>query len=388
MALLCALTSGRVSAQETVLSLDLGASYSLPPAGGTGVASTYANGGLRLDGYFGAGGYFHSAGTGGLALTDEGASWASLLAGGGWLQPVSRNVSLGLAVMGEAFTVGEPVPYRAAYAIAEPEVGFTFGGTFIRLSGYGGVGTSEVTVVETFVRDTRFGPRVFEVGFPVVSDLWAWGGMAEVGQRLGAFTPHLAVEAYESPQGPYVVGRLGLEVRPEAGTFYLEGAMWDTPDGEELVLIAGVRVRTGGRSTILASGGRYGPDPLLDSPAAGGLGGGVNLELARFGPVPDLSWEVRGDGERTLVLAVKAEGARSVECVGEFTDWQAVPMLRDGDVWRVTLPIKPGTHHFGFLVDGAWYVPPDAPGLTEDEWGEVQATIFVSEPNAYPDVTP
>ena len=352
------------------------------------MASTYANGGLRLGGYFGAGGYFHAAGTGGLALSEEGASWASLLAGGGWLQPISRNVSLGLAVTGEAFTVGDPVPYRAAYAIAEPEVGFAFGGTLISLRGYGGLGTSEVTVIETFVRDTRFGPRVFQVGFPVASDLWAWGGIAEIGQRLGAFTPRLAVEAYESPQGPYVVGRLGLEVRPEAGTFYLEGAMWDTPDGEELVLIAGVRVRTGGRSTILASGGRYGPDPLLDSPAAGGLGGGVNLELARFGPVPDLSWEVWDNGERTLVLAVRVEGARIVECVGEFTDWEAVPMLRDGDVWRVTLPITPGTHHFGFLVDGAWYVPPDAPGLTEDEWGEVQATILVSEPHADPGVTP
>ena len=386
--LLFALSSGRVAAQETVLSLDLGASYSLPPAGGVGIASTYANGGLRLGGFFGAGGYFHAAGTGGLALTDEGASWASLLAGGGWLQPVSRTVSLGLAVTGEAFTVGEPVPYSAAYAVVEPEVGLTFGGTVIRLAGYGGLGSSEVTVIETFVRDTRFGPRVFQVGFPVASDLWAWGGIAELGQRLGAFSPRLSVEAYESPQGPYRVGRLGLEFRPAAGTFYLEGGLWNTPDGEELVLIAGVSVRTGGRSTILVSGGRYGPDPLLDSPAAGGFGGGVNLELARLGPVPDLSWEVRGDDERTLALAVKVEGARSVECVGEFTDWEAIPMLRDGDVWRVTLPIEPGAHHFGFLVDGAWYVPPDAPGLTEDEWGQLQATIFVSHPDAYPVVTP
>jgi hypothetical protein len=297
-------------------------------------------------------------------------------------------VSLGLAVTGEAFTVGDPVPYRAAYAVAEPEVGFAFGGTLISLRGYGGLGTSEVTVIETFVRDTRFGPRVFQVGFPVASDLWAWGGIAQVGQLLGTFTPRVAVESYESPQGPYVVGRLGLEVRPAVGTLYLEGALWDTPDGGEFVVIAGVRVRTGSGSTILASGGRYGPDPLLDSPAAGGLGGGVNLELARLGPVPDLSWEVRDNGGQTLVLAVKVEGARSVECVGGFTDWEAVSMLRDGDVWRATLPIVPGTHHFGFLVDGAWYVPLDAPGLTVDEWGELQATIFVGEPNAYPDVTP
>ncbi len=386
--LLCVLTCGQVAAQETSLALDLGASYSLPPAGGTGIASTYANGGLRLGGSFGAGGYFHAAGMGGLALSEEGASWASLLAGGGWLQPISRTVSLGLAVMGEAFTVGEPVPYRAAYARVEPELGFTFGGTFIRLSGYGGLGTSEVTVIETFVRDTRFGPRVFQVGFPVASDLWAWGGAAEIEQQLGPLAPRLAVEAYESPQGPYVVGRLGLELRPKAGIFYVEGAVWDTPDGEEVVLIAGVRVRTGGKSTFLASGGRYGPDPLLDSPAAGGLGAGVSIELARFGPVPDLGWEILEDGGLILALALRDPGARRVECVGEFTNWAAVPMLRDGDVWRVRLPITPGVHHFGFFVDGAWYVPSEAPGLTEDEWGGVQASIFVNEPLRPTDVTP
>ena len=386
--LLLLLGSGQVCGQHTTLSLDLGASYSLPPAGGIGIASTYANGGLRLGGTFGSGGYFHAAGIGGLALSEEGASWASVLAGGGWSQPVSRTVSVGLTVMGEAFTVGDPVPYRAAYAQAEPEVGFTAGGTFIRLSGYGGVGTSDVMVFETFVRDTRFGPRVYQIGSRVTSDLWAWGGIAEIGQRLGVVTPRLAIEAYESPQGQYVVGRLGLELRQETGTLFVEGAVWDTPNGDELVISAGLRIRTGATSTFVASGGRYGPDPLLDSPAAGSLGAGVSLDLARLGPVPELSWQILPDDRPTLVLALKAPAARAVECVGGFTDWESVPMLRDGEVWRLTLPVDAGVHHFGFFVDGQWYVPATAPGLTEDEWGEVQATIFVSEPARGQDVTP
>ena len=62
--LLFLFAGGRVCAQETILAVDLGASYSLPPAGGTGIASTYANGGLRLVGTFGSGGYFHAAGIG------------------------------------------------------------------------------------------------------------------------------------------------------------------------------------------------------------------------------------------------------------------------------------------------------------------------------------
>jgi hypothetical protein len=376
----CVLASAPACAQETTLSLDVGASYSLPPAGGIGIASTYVNGGLRLAGLFGSGGYFHAGGFGGLALSDGGSSWGSFLAGGGWVQPVSRTLSVGLAATGEAFTVGEPLPYRAAYAQAEPEVWFVSGGTTVRLRAYGGLGVSEVTVLETFVRDTRFGPRVFEVGVPVSSNLWAWGGGAEIGQQLGALAPRLAVEGYDSPQGTYVVGRLGLEVRPRGGVFYLEGSVWDTPDGEELVLVAGLRVDTGGKSSFLASGGRYGPDPLLDSPAAGSLGAGVSLGLARLGSQPDLTWEVLEDGRLTLVLSLRAPAAGTVECAGEFTSWEKVPMLSDGNAWRVTLPIAPGVYHFGFFVDGEWYVPPGAPGLTEDDWGETQATIIVSDP--------
>ncbi len=386
--LLCMLSGEPASAQQTALSLDLGASYSLPPAGGIGIASTYANGGLRFGGSFGAGGFFSAAGIGGLALSEEGASWASALGGVGWLQPVSRNVSLGISIMGEAFTVGEPVPYRAAYVQAEPEVGFAFGGTAVRFSGYGGLGNSEVTVFETFVRDTRFGPRVFQVGSIVASNLWAWGAAAEIAQELGVLAPRLAVEAYDSPQGPYAVGRLGIEVRSEPGTFYAEGAVWDTPDGQEIVLRAGLRVLTGGRATVLASGGRYGPDPLLDSPAAGGLGAGVSLELARVGPAPELTWRVLENGQPTLVLELRSPDASRIECVGEFTRWDPVPMLRDGEVWRVTLPITPGVYHFGFFVDGEWYVPSQAPGLTKDEWGGVQATLFVGEQDSLPDVTP
>jgi len=377
-----------VLAQDNSVSLDLGASYSLPPAGGTGIASWYANGGLRVDGLFGSGGYFQLGGFGGLALSEEGASWASLIASGGWLQPVSRTLAIGLGLTGEAFTVGDPSPYRAAYAVAEPEVRYVAGGTTVRLSGYGGVGSSEVTVVQTFVRDTRFGPRVFEVGFPVTTDLWAWGGAAEIGQQFGRLTPRVSVEAYDSPQGSYVVGRLGLEVRASQGTMYVEGALWDGPDGEEFVLFAGLQVRTGPGSSFRASGGRYGPDPLLDAPAAGGVGAGMSLELARFGPVPEIRWEVLDGAQPTLTIALKLPEAETVECAGSFTGWEPVSMLRDGGVWRAVLPLTPGVHHFGFFVDGEWYVPADAPGVTEDEWGGPQATLLVSAPATEEDVTP
>jgi hypothetical protein len=379
---------GPAVAQETVLSLDVGASYSLPPAGGTGIATTYANGGLNLAGLFGAGGYFRVGGSGGLALTEEGASWGAVRAEGGWLQPLSAVFSLGISGIGEAFTVGDPLPYRAAYAVGEPEIRFVSGGTVVRLKGYGGLGSSEVTAVRTFVRDTRFGPRQYTVGYDVASDLWAWGGGAEIGQQFAGLSVRAGLEGYDSPQGPYTVGRLGLDVSPPGGSFYVEGAIWDTPDGREAVLVAGLRVHTGGPATFLASGGRYGPDPLLDSPAAGGVGAVASLELARLGPKPELTWTLLQGMEPTLVLTLRVPGASIVECTGDFTNWERVPMLGGGDEWSLVLPVQPGAFHFGFFVNGEWYVPADSPGLTEDEWGQLQATILITDSAVAPDVTP
>ncbi len=392
------LAAVQARAQDASLDLDLGASYSLPPAGGTGDPSGYLNGGLRLAGLFGSGGYFHLGGFGGLALRAEGASWASLLAGGGWLEPVSSTVALGVAVSGEVFTVGAPVPYRAAYVQAEPELRFGSDRTSVRLNGYGGIGVSEVTTIHTFVRDTRFGRRLFQVGFPVTSDLWAWGGGAELRQQVGPVAPRIGVEAYDSPQGAYVVGRLGLEATFDGGVFSVEGAVWDSPDGDEFVLTAGLAVFMGPKWNLSASGGRYGPDPLLDSPPGGSAGATMSMEIGRFGPKPEMEYEIGGTVPQleyelggaellTLTLSLRAPDAYRVTCAGDFTNWMEIPMIRTGDAWLVQLPVTPGPHHFGFFVDGAWYVPPEAPGIAEDEWGGIHATLFVPEPRDSSDVT-
>lgn len=47
---------------------------------------------------------------------------------------------------------------------------------------------------------------------------------------------------------------------------------------------------------------------------------------------------------------------KTVEIIGSFTDWQPVPLLRDGgrDSWEATVPEIAGhrTHHYMLLVDG------------------------------------
>ncbi len=61
-------------------------------------------------------------------------------------------------------------------------------------------------------------------------------------------------------------------------------------------------------------------------------------------------------------FSVRAQGAASVQLVGDFTHWQKSPIhLRQaGDgIWQAGVPLKPGTYHYRFLVDGQWQDDPE-----------------------------
>lgn len=56
---------------------------------------------------------------------------------------------------------------------------------------------------------------------------------------------------------------------------------------------------------------------------------------------------------------------------------------RDG-LWAVELTVPGGTHHFGFLVDGSWFLPDDAPDAVADDWGRRNATLVVESTDPVP----
>lgn len=143
-------------------------------------------------------------------------------------------------------------------------------------------------------------------------------------------------------------------------------------------------LRLSGRSTLVATGGGFPPDPGLGFP--GGRFATIGLRLGRSSrtllrppqaapvarplPWPGATFEVRdaGNGEREIV--VTAAAATSVEIAGDFTDWQPVALVQDGGRWRLTLPIPRGVHRFNLRIDGAWRVPPGVGHATDDFGGE------------------
>jgi 1,4-alpha-glucan branching enzyme len=99
------------------------------------------------------------------------------------------------------------------------------------------------------------------------------------------------------------------------------------------------------------------------------------------------------------VLGTTAAGARvrfevrrptagSVEILGDFTRWEPVAMARSDGLWIVELTVPAGTHHFGFLVDGIWFLPDDAPDAVADDWGRRNATLVVDSTDPEPGASP
>ena len=57
----------------------------------------------------------------------------------------------------------------------------------------------------------------------------------------------------------------------------------------------------------------------------------------------------------------KAPDAKTVELMGEWNGWKAVPMTKGDDgVWSAKVTLSTGTHAYKFLVDGKdWVFDPD-----------------------------
>jgi hypothetical protein len=83
-------------------------------------------------------------------------------------------------------------------------------------------------------------------------------------------------------------------------------------------------------------------------------------------------------GTGTRVIRVRAAGARRVEIMGDFTDWQAVPMvLGPLNEWELTLSVEAGVHRFNLRVDGRDFLVPVNMGQATDEFAGRVAVVVL-----------
>jgi 1,4-alpha-glucan branching enzyme len=73
--------------------------------------------------------------------------------------------------------------------------------------------------------------------------------------------------------------------------------------------------------------------------------------------------------------------ARSVQLVGDFTNWQEhpIPLHREATgEWHTAIRLAPGTHYYRFLVDGQWRDDPACPMKVPNPFGSQNAVRQVN----------
>ncbi len=146
---------------------------------------------------------------------------------------------------------------------------------------------------------------------------------------------------------------------------------------------------------LVGSGGSYAPDPAQSLP--GGDYVALSLRVASRPTVrrvearrpqpaapPVVARPIASgfeiaparNGNRTIVIV--APSARTVELMGDFTDWETVQLQPAGaDRWRISVPVTSGTYRFNIRVDGGdWGVPPGVTAL-HDEFSGVVAVLHL-----------
>ncbi|MEQ1856478.1 MAG: glycogen-binding domain-containing protein [Longimicrobiales bacterium] len=369
--------AGAAPSLQTELAVELGASQIGPPVGSDAESARFGVGGVRASHYSLTGSGISASVLLGRALGGQNggdflsASLSSSMVedwGGGW------SAGMDLRVFG--FGVQAPFPYHAIAAEGGPTLTYRAGSLSVSGAAIAGVGRSSFE----FQRFPGGLTRTFE------DDLWRVGGTAEVLVGSGPLRAGVAGGAHETPGGLYGSGGGRIVLSGGWGAVELRGDLWSTPSGSE---------GTGGLAFVVPfSGwslrgflGKSEPDPLTLAEPGSGSGGllvGRSLYTRAPGPTRSPSHAVIASTPQSSVVRMSIAvppGAQRVEVLGDFTLWEPMPMRREGDLWVAEMNVGPGTHHFGYLVDGEWFVPDNEESVVADEWGRANAILVIEGEN-------
>lgn len=141
------------------------------------------------------------------------------------------------------------------------------------------------------------------------------------------------------------------------------GAAVTVPLGQDAALWAGVQ--------------REAPDPLYWNSARRTWSVGVTRRLGRSAsPLP----MVTAPGVVVIrVPASEVDTGTAPSVAGDFTNWQPVPMRREGTGWVARFTLAAGIYRYAFRAgNGDWFVPSSIPGRREDGFGGHVAVLVVS----------
>lgn len=218
----------------------------------------------------------------------------------------------------------------------------------------------------------------------VSGNLGIAGASVKLGHALGPAYVAAEAEALSvvngAVDGAYTTGTLEARVPVASAQLQLAGTVQQNPFETEwgYGITAAWAVRDG--VVLQVAAGRTVTDPTYGAQGSFSASLGLSWRLGQrtVSVRPPVArpgaWT---DAGRRVEFRLPAARAREVTILGDFTGWEPLPMRHEDGDWAVTVALEPGIHHFGFMVDGTWFVPEDAPGVAEDDWGRENASIVI-----------
>jgi hypothetical protein len=88
-------------------------------------------------------------------------------------------------------------------------------------------------------------------------------------------------------------------------------------------------------------------------------------------------------GQSEVRFRLSAPRASQVALSGSFNGWQPQPMHREGGDWVLDLRLKPGRHHYVFVLNGKRSLPDPEGGDAElNGSGEAQSVLYLPKTQA------
>jgi hypothetical protein len=299
-------------------------------------------------------------GTAALPAGGQGTLWAAAGLGGRLRLPASRT---GLA------TIGADVGAH----------GFSFRDQLAAASGTGGtieaMPFARIAVGRGFVegRGAWRGHTMSFAGIREQRDVFETGARGGYGTTVSVEGEARWVHASEGTY-PFVGGTLAYHAsRVDA---WGQLGRWMATDLGQNAWAVGSAVTLGVRTSVWGSVRQEAPDPLYWNAARRTWSVGLTQRLGRVpAPLAAVSSAAAGAIVR-LPLRDAPDGP--VMVAGDFNNWQAVPMQREGAEWVLRLPLAPGVYHYTFKsAKGEWFVPPSTAGRRDDGMGGYLAVLVV-----------
>ena len=157
-------------------------------------------------------------------------------------------------------------------------------------------------------------------------------------------------------------------------------------------------LQVGTHTSLVVAAGRYPSDPVSGSIAGRFVTAGFRVALrpetrtaplrgstpavsARAAPGPAPLEGVRAvldEHSGRTYLVVRADGARNVEVMGDFTDWRPVALQRTGPGrFRCPLDLQTGMYRFNVRLDGGPWCVAEGADVVADEFGGSVGVLVV-----------